>query len=233
MRNIYHVPTMLTTCDYEPLNISCDDCLSYYDRPPITLFGSPTCKEFVETHEAIFENAGKLEALKLFNQHRSEDILLRRFLESDSVAFADDAKNILIRILKNDRSIFNITTYGGITHEHLPTYDHALFLKVAFETLNEASNVDSKNDTLSGLIARTLFNFISSFSTPEIYLQFALQSDVGNLNIQIKHVLIEDLDCKSRMIKLGWTEEQIYAQFGTRYKIDATKPIRVEIYLAE
>ncbi len=234
IRNIYHVPTMLTTTDYEPLSISCDDCESSYDKPLITLFGCQSCEEFINTHETIFDKLHQSEALKFFNKNRLEDILLKRFLESsDNVFFADDSKDVLMKILATDRTKFYIACYGGNTHEHLWTYDNSLFLKAAHKTLNQGSKEDSKLDQLSFLIASTLFNFIASLPIPEIHLHFAITSDVGNLNIRITHLLMEDTKFKSEMIEKGWTEKQIMQQLGTRYKINDTKPIQVEIFLTE
>ncbi len=233
VRNIYHVPTMLTKADYKPLNISCNDCESNYDKPLITLFGCHTCKEFIETNEVIFTKLSQLEALKMFNKNRSEDILLKHFLESNNVVFNDHSKDLLIQILANERSKFYITCYGGITHEHLASFDYSLFSKVAYKTMNQGSQADSKLDKLSFLIASTLFQFIASLPIPEIHLQFVIISDLGNLNIRMKHLLIEDVEFKSKMITEGWTEKRIISQFGTRYKINDAKPIQVEIFLTE
>jgi hypothetical protein len=82
-------------------------------------------------------------------------------------------------------------------------------------------------------LSLSLFQFIAALPFPEINLHFSITSDIGNLSIRITHVLVEDIDFKLDMTKSGWTEEQIYAQLGTRYKINIEKPIQVEIFLKE
>jgi hypothetical protein len=232
VRIIFHVPTMLTTPDYTGLSISCDDCKSNYDVPDITLFGCETCKQFIDMQEIIFEKLNREKVIKTFNKNRSDDILLRRFLESKHVVFADHSRDILMKMLENDRSEFYISCFGGNSHEHLTNYDYSLFSKVAYKTLNQDTLTNSKLDPFSFLIASTLFNFIASLPFSEINLHFSLISDIGNLSIRITHVLVEDINFKLDLIKSGWTEEKIN-EFGTRYKINIEKPIQVEIFLKE
>jgi hypothetical protein len=181
----------------------------------------------------LSEKLNRERVISTFNKNRSDDILLRRFLESKHVVFADHSRDILMKMLENDRSEFYISCFGGNSHEHLTNYDYSLFSKVAYKTLNQDTLTNSKLDPFSFLIASTLFNFIASLPFSEINLHFSLISDVGNLSIRITHVLIEDINFKLDMIQSGWTEENIFAQFGTRYKINIEKPIQVEIFLKE
>ena len=140
---------------------------------------------------------------------------------------------MLAQILATDRSKFHIECYGGITHEHIRMYDSSLFCKVAHRTLNQGSHKDSQLDELSFLIASTLFQFVAALSIPEINLHFAITSDIGNLNIVLKHTLIDDIEFKVKMSQENWTEEQIMTQFGKRYKLNIAKPIQIAVFSKE
>lgn len=206
LRCIYHIPTLLKTENYEPIFISCDDD---YSIPSISLFDCLTCEEFLNNHELIFEKLEKIEMLKTFNEHR-----LKRFLESDQVIFHDHSKKILEQMLHSNQSMFHIKTYGGITHEHLQRYDDSLFTIIREKNLHSKSKEDFEYDGLTFLIANMLFQFVDKLPIPEIYLQFHVLSNSGNLNIVIRHKLLPDM-------------------MDNRFKLDPLIPIKINCFLAQ
>jgi hypothetical protein len=130
-RCIYHIPTLLTTPNYEPIYIPCYDQVGNM-RPKISLFGCKTCKEFIEKHTEIFENILISEETALYNQNRSKPTLLRFFLNDSTVIFERDSKTKLEELLDTPQERFYIRSWGNTSREYLGLYDTSLYNELLY-----------------------------------------------------------------------------------------------------
>ncbi len=227
-RDIYHIPTMLHQSDYSPTSISCIDNERNYDNiinPGIKLFGCSSCKEFLEKHESIFEEIYIDSQTKLFNNNRSQDILLKHFIErKDVVEFHCGAESLLKSMLesgdnKPDRKRFYIYSYDNGVRKG---YDQSLYSKIS-DPLN-AGYYDNTN--FNHILAATIFNFVDALGFDKINLSFEIYSDLGNLNISMTHTMLPCDRLKKMDTNVSWRDEP-------RYKIDITSPIKITCSLSK
>ncbi len=217
-RELYHVPTMLKTPDYEPDFLPCPDADDSENRlnPSITLFGCGSCKELLEKKDQIREKMYKEAQTKHFNKNRLEDILLKRFIDDenkDFIEFNDNTKSLLENILSNDRKEFRIDVYGNgsgrdplelthegrdsleLTHEgqRLMLYDRTLYSKAYSHDISydeDKKMIFGKETDFNKILARTVFHQIEHHPFDVIDLRFEVYSDVGNFNIYMSHKLV-------------------------------------------
>lgn len=174
IRAIFHITDMLTTPDYEPTYISCDD-FDDYDAldPGISLFGCASCEDFLANHDQIFKDLGIQNSTKKFNENRCNDTLLKRFTDMTS-------NDLLRSMFSDDRKKFYINVYGESSGSRLARYDDALYSKIDFEF-----------DFIHEAFAKIIFRpFNDSLPFSEINLRFEIYSDIGDLNVYVTHKLI-------------------------------------------
>lgn len=140
VRVIYHIPSLLTTPGYQPINISCYGQTNHC-HPSIDLYGCDTAKEFLDQKDKIFEDMRLRDETNLFNSNRSGETLLKLFLNSDEVIFDGDSKEILSGILSKDQEVFYIRTWGNVSGKHLANYDKLLYQEILYTENDEKAAI--------------------------------------------------------------------------------------------
>lgn len=224
VREIYDVQMMLQTPDYSPTSISCIDNVRNFENiinPGIKLFGCLSCEEFLEKHESIFEDIYTNSQIELFNKNRSEDILLKHFIERyDVVEYQDGflAESLLRLILQSDRKKIHIHAYENGTRRS--QYDQSLYSLIS-GPLN-AGHYDATN--FNHVIGATVFHFVDSLQFDKINLSFEIYSDLGDLNISMIHEMLP-CDRLKQMNENNVNDSNVNQ--GPRYKIDMDRPIKI------
>jgi hypothetical protein len=226
VRYICHVPTLLTTPDYESMKISCLDVEDNYSIPEISLFGCSTCQEFMEKHDQIFETMLRQQELQQFNKNRTKDILLKRIFD---MLKDDEAKTLLGDVLSTDLTSFNIKTIGGNSLAHLSRYDSCLFQEIEIDNYKNMRDMRGQipENTVHNVFSQILFGQTNALPFDELHLKFGVFTNLGNLSIVMRHKLVPDPECGA-----GSSPEFI-ASLGIRCKIDPTAEFAITCTIKE
>ena len=241
IRGLFHVPMMLKTPDYEPEYISCAD-VEYGSKnnlnPGITLLGCESCKELLERKDEIYKKMYNQSQTDRFNKNRSEDILLKRFLDDENkgyIEFNGNTKLLLENILLNDRKEFRIDVYGNGSGDRLNIYDGKLYEKAYTRDVSyDADNkmISTPETDFNKILARTVFHQIEHHPFDQINLRFQIYSDIGNLNIFLTHrlVLCDEFKHQNDQQNVQQNDQDDYYAMcvkRNKYKIDVTTPIKI------
>ncbi len=213
MRILFHIPTFLETINYEPIVLSTDDCEHLHDIPIISLFGCKTIAEYLSNEDIIMKQEYLKLQLKNFNKNKNQKTLLHLFLLNESVTFLNHSKELLTNILKLDISKFEISSTGKHHTESL------------------YREIDERETDFKTIVIKTIcHSFLEGLIESEIDSQFFIQTDIGNLNIIMKHKFDIDIDFNKRMESYGYTKEQILFEFGSiRYRFNPENPLSIII----
>lgn len=168
-RAVFHIPTLLQQPGYEPTPVTTVDTDDEM-YPGVSLLGCKSCGELLEKHDEIQKTIGQRRQCELFNRNRSDDILLRRLLREHSSTLLD-------KILSSDRKVFFIETFGNETGENL-YLGHAWYYKPCCA---------EKPWCLD--FAQLAWQCVERLPFEHINLRFEIVTDVGNLNIHVRHKL--------------------------------------------
>jgi hypothetical protein len=176
----------------------------------------------------------------LFNKNRSEDILLKRFIDvvtggegtgqATGLEFHHGSESLLRNILESgDRKKFYIYAYEN---DRRSSYDRALYSKIS-DPWN-AAYYDNTN--FNHILAATIFHFVDSLTSDKINLRFEIYSDLGDLNISMTHTMLPCNRLKQQMeqqnpnsnnnANAAWWDYP-------RYKIDTASPIKITCSLSK
>ena len=183
MRTVSHIPSLLKNPAYQPKKINCLDVKEEnFLNPGMNLFGCDQCKAFLDKYDKIFDKVSMECRTERFNENLQSDTLLRRFIEIDGLVDfeSNDSKQLLEKIMMNQRSMFNIKVYNNASGERQDVYDYALFTKL-----------DSKYEDFNYVVADKLFHSIDGLPFNEINLRFEIYTDQGHLCIHIFNQLTQ------------------------------------------
>lgn len=214
MRTVFHIPTFLQAPGYKPIPVTCANA-NDKTNPGFDLYGSETCKEFLEKHDEIVKEIRHKNQRDQFNYNRQTDTLLRRFYEVNGlVEFEGDSKALLGQILSSDREIFYANSIGNISGDEL---GHSWALTIKLE---------SKYDNFNYVLSDALFRSIDMMPLEVINFRFEIYSELGNLVINIVHKLI---DCNKLKETYGDNLPEYYTNRIKRIDPDTKMNIRCKI----
>ncbi len=221
-RAIYHIPTFLATPNYEPTFIECWDHHSH-DNGKLDLYGCATVGEFLEKKDDIMNQYYICKSTEKFNNHRTQEILLKVLLDSNDVVFTNDqAKDSLLRLLNNNQKVFYVRTFGMVSGDHLPRYDEALYKIINyFDGDNADEYKPSSSDTLTYLCPKIFFcGYTTRLPLEFADLRFDIhgESEDGIINLSIYYKQT-----------FTWNGKAPNAGDCKRYDVDVTKPCSISI----
>lgn len=214
VRYIYHIPSFLETSNYEPIVIPCpndfEDC-------NINLYGCKSCKEFIDKKDAIFANIFLQKTTKKFNKNRCKDILLRRFLNDDSVLFIGSAKSKLRALLDTEQTNFKTEVWGNRSGTRLKSYEDSLYREI--DQRFKFPNVKQDEMSLLYLCSKMFIQYAKNLPFPVYDIRFDLHYE-NSQKLMIN--FYQELTWNNKYTQTNGVDVK-------RYNVDPAKPCKITV----
>jgi hypothetical protein len=175
VRSVFHIPSLLIQPEYEATNITTSDTEDRIN-PGCTLLGCQSCEELLMKKDEIETTIMHRNMCNTFNENRLKSNMLLKKI----TPYANEECQALIRkITETDRTTFYVDTLGLTTGGEL------------FYGYVWNQPISNEYAPFMMQFAQRCWQFTEKLPFPEINLLFKIYTDIGNLQIIIKHKLKE------------------------------------------